>query len=167
MNIKVTSGAQVKQHLLQGWEFADANDWTRAIDCVDAAIQINPTVAVCWVTKGQFLRESKSFEAAESALKKAIEIDPAAYCAWTELGILFRDMDLYEQSAECLRESVSLHPDFNTYTILANVELTFDPEAALSDATLALELNPDWDEAIHVRDEAKKLVSSSESDGVT
>ncbi len=109
-------------------------------------------------------REWGKFQESEDAIRKGIDLAPCGSYAWTELGLLLMDRKLFKKAADCLRKSVQLRPDFNTYTILAAVEFTFDVDAALLDAERALEINPDWDEAMQVRDDAQKAIKKRDDE---
>ena len=149
---------QAKQYIAAADRAAQSGNFAKAVEQMNKALQLRPGFAPYWVTQGNFLRKWSKFQRSEDAIRKAIEINPAASYAWTELGLLFKDCELFEKAANCLRKSVQLRPESSAYTVLANVELTFDADAALSDAEKALELNPGWDEALQVRDAAKQII---------
>ncbi len=161
---KQTTIDKAKQYIAAADEAEESGDFAKAVEQMDKALQLRPDFAPYWVSQGNLLRRWSKFERSEDAIRKAIEISPSASYAWTELGLLFKDREFFEKAADCLRRSVQLRPDFNTYTVLADVELTFDADAALLDAEKALELNPGWDEALQVRDAAKEVIEQYDDD---
>jgi len=146
---------RIKQLIARAWRFADAADWVCALGSIDDAIRIRPKAPLCWVAKAHFLRESRRWLESEEACRKALTLDSGFDPAWTELGLLYRDVGEYRNAADCFRRSALLRPDFGVYTLLAIVELTFDPRAAFESANAALTLKPGWEDAIQVRDSAK------------
>lgn len=68
-----------------------------------------------------------------------------------------------ELAAKNFKNALKLHPDFNLYTIIASVELAFDPDLALVHATKALEIEPNWEEARNILNMAKKLIAEKNS----
>ena len=147
-----------KQYVAAADAAANIGDWASAVERMDEALQLRPAFVPYWVSKGHFLRQWLKFGRAEDAIRKAIAINPRACYAWSELGLLFKDRRLFKEAADCLSQSVQLRPDFATYTVLADVELSFDPSAALRDAEKALELNPSWEEAERIRDIALRRI---------
>jgi tetratricopeptide (TPR) repeat protein len=151
--------SNAKLCLKRAWEFAECADLAKATEEVDEAVRLAPNCSECWVTLGHFLRVAERFEESERAIRQAIQIKASDQYAWTEFGLLFRDRGSYERSAFCFRESARICPDYNVYTLLAHVELTFDPQAALRDAERALILKPMWEEALRVRDAAQRAIT--------
>ncbi len=108
--------------------------------------------------RGRILHALGGDKEAERSFREAIDLKSDFSYAWSEIGLLLKDCERFVESAECLRQSALLRPDCSTYTVIARVELEFDPDASLRDATKALELNPDWDEAIQIQNTAKQMV---------
>ena len=129
-----------------------------ALCLLEQSLEIDPKDPLLLVYRGRVLHALARCAEAERSFRDALEIDRSISFAWNELGLLLRDCSRFEEAAECLRESAKLRPDFNTYTVLAGVEMSFDLRAALVDAEKALELNPNWDEAIQVRNAARVLI---------
>lgn len=152
---------QAEIHHAAAWKAAESGAWVDAISEIDAAIQ-QSNGAKYWAVKGDFLREMKQFAESEFAIRKALEIKPSADYAWAELGLLFKERELYEEAATFYERSVKLRPDHCVYTLLANVQLAFDPHAALANAERALKLEPGWEEAIAIREAAKRQLEEEE-----
>lgn len=138
-------------------------DLEGALAQVSRAVELEPESPVCWAAKGQVLFRMGRLDAAEHACRKAIELDDRAYYAWTELGFVFEEQELFEDAAFCFGKSAKLQPTASLFTLMANVELTFDVRAALRHAQRAITLDPDWQEAWMVRDAA--LEAMAEDDG--
>lgn len=152
--------AQVKQHIADAVEAEQSGDFGKAVYQMKNALRLCPRCVPYWVSLGNLYRSMLKFQESEEAIRKAIEINPSASYAWSELGLLCRDKKLYEKAAEYLMKSVQLRPSFSTYTVLADVVLMFDADAALLHAEKALELSPGFDEAIAIRDAAKRTIGN-------
>ena len=133
-----------------------------ALCLLEQAIELRPRDPILLVYRGRVLHALARFGEAERSFREALHIDRGLCYAWSELGLLLMDCKRFEEAAECLQESANLKRDFSTYTVLANVQLAFDAHSALMNAQKALELNPNWDEAAEVRDEAKGLIEQND-----
>jgi len=158
-----STGKEAQQLLRRAWDAADKADLAGALREIDRALELRPKQTRYWATKGSFLREMGRLDEAEAVLRKAIELDERNFLAWTELGQAYESKGLFEKAAFCLERSVELEPDFNTYTLLANVQLAFDAEAAIRNANKALELNSEWDEAETVKRKAQRISSAKDA----
>ena len=152
------------RHSSQAWDYADKGRISEAIDEMSKAIEVQPTVAVYWVAQGDLMREAKRFEEAERAIRRALELEPKSAAAWGEYGLLFRDQGFAAKAAFCFELSLQTRPDFNMYTLLAIARLAFDAKGALAAAEAALRLEPTWDEAVAVRDQALRTIARSENE---
>ena len=150
---------QAKQHIAKAVEAEQSGDLGKAVYEMENALRLCPRCVPYWVSLGNLYRSMLKYQESEEAIRKAIEIDSSASYAWSELGLLYRDKKSYEKAAEYLMTSVQLRPSFSTYTVLAAVVLMFDADAALLHAEKALELSPDYDEAIEIRDAAKMTIA--------
>jgi len=158
------SKIKARKHFRLACDIADdLEDFEKAIEELDKAIQLSPSATVCWTAKGEFYYELGKFKESKKAFKTATELAPERSLTWAGLGMAKMKLKEYKSAAQNLRKAVNLQPDFNLYTILANVELTFDPELALADAEKALELEPNWDEALKVHKAAKQLIAKKKT----
>jgi tetratricopeptide (TPR) repeat protein len=148
----------------------EAGDFARAVSWIDKAMQLRPDFVPYRVSRGMFLRQWLRFDESEHEIREAIKLAPSASYAWSELGLLYIDRGFhehsrfFEQAAEYLRKSSQLRPNYSVLTVLARVELMFDPETALLDAQRALALNPNWDEAMQVREAARAAIDSHQDE---
>lgn len=159
-----STGKEAQQLLRRAWDAAGKGDLAGALREIDRALELRPKQTRCWATRGSFLREMSRLDEAEAVLRTAIELDERNFLAWTELGQVYESKGLFEKAAFCLERSVELKPDYHTYTMLANVQLTFDADAALRNAGKALELNSEWGEAEAVKQKAQRISSSTRPD---
>lgn len=147
------------QYLKESEEIYQA-DLIKAMELIEKAIDIVPNAAILWTTKAKYQYDLKNYEAALESVEKAIELKPQSYFAWLHKGLIKRNMEQYEEAAQAYIESLKIKPDFNVYTLLSDVQMEFDVEAALQSAKKALELNPNWDEAKELLKEAEDMLKN-------
>lgn len=87
------------------------------------------------------------------------------WLAWVELGRVQYDRGWYEVAAICFRTALEYVSDKGLFTILANVQLTFDPPAALESAKKALAMDPDWEEAPGIAKDAEDHIERHKTTG--
>ena len=130
-----------------------------ALSLLEQALQINPLDPLVLVYHGRVLHALGRDSDSERSFRKAISIKCDLSFAWSEFGMMLIDCKRLTEAAECLKQSAAIRPDCSTYTLLASIKLAFDADGALRDATSALELDPTWDEAIHLQALAERAIS--------
>ena len=160
------SKIKARKHFRLACDIADdLEDFEKAIEELDKAIQLSPSATVCWTTKGHFYSELGKFKEAKKSFRTATKLAPERSLTWAGLGMAQMNLKEYKSAAQNFRKAVNLQPDFNLYTMLANVELTFDPKLALADAKKALKLEPNWDEALKVHKAAEQVIAKKGKGG--
>ena len=140
----------------------DNQDLEGALDHLQIAVKLasSSSARSVYITlQGGVLRRLGRFDDARLVLKEAVTEVPTNAYAWRELGLCNFKLEEYTEAASCFEQAIALSPDYRTYTMLANAELAFDPKSALFHAEKALELAPEWDEAIKVLHAARRLIS--------
>jgi tetratricopeptide (TPR) repeat protein len=131
---------------------------------IDQAIKLAPAGnvrAAYYATKAGFLNRAGEHEQAILACKQSIELVDRNLYAFVELGLASLERGLFQEAATALEKAVRIRSDYNIYTILAKALMTVDPGKALESAERALELKPDWADAIAMRDQALKRLRQS------
>ena len=65
---------------------------------------------------------------------------------------------LFERAAFCFGRSAEIAPSAEILTMLANVQLAFDPRQALENSERALSFEADWEEARVVQNAALRQI---------
>ena len=128
----------------------------RALNLIDRSIELRPAVAISWTIKGRSLYEIGDLSQAEKASQRAVELNPNCRNAWITLGLIYGDLKRFERAASSFKRGVDIKRDASILTLLAAVEYEFDPESARQHAQMALDGNPEWEEAQLVLEAAKK-----------
>ena len=165
MVMKIT--AKLKTRVLEHYKKArlaeERSDLKKALLEINKSLELFPSVKKNFkllITKSDILKKLRRYKEAERIVRQAITVKPNHWAGWLLYGAINFKLKSYERAAYCYKKVVARKPDFNFYTILANAELTFDVKAALTDAKKALKLNPKWEEAIKIRDKAKKMLAA-------
>jgi len=151
---------QAHEHFKKAWDYDDAGDCDRALLEFDAAARLAPEIPVYLAAKAQYLVNQKRYSEARETVSMAIKVGPRYAPAWFVLGLIELKNRRYRESANAFLKAAEYRPTHQTYTMLAGVQLELDPHEALQSAKKALELNPDWDEAQTVLEEAKRRIQS-------
>ena len=146
-------------YLDQAWKFVDEEDFEAALISIEKALEISPKHWYLWATKARILEESGRYADADDAARTSLRFDDTQPRVWNILALLAFKECKYNEAIEAFKKSLELEEDFGTLTMLASAELNLDPHKALFHANRALEINPDWEEAQKIRDEAAKAIS--------
>ncbi|MEM8961430.1 MAG: hypothetical protein AAGD38_08135 [Acidobacteriota bacterium] len=110
-------------HGNRGGEALMAGDLDTAVEWLEVAVGLDPTIAANWTTYGVALRRSADLAGAENAYRKAIELDPSATSAASNLAALLRMLDR-EQEAREIELALADASGRNPYTYLALGDLS-------------------------------------------
>jgi tetratricopeptide (TPR) repeat protein len=131
-----------------------------ALTCINQLIAQSSEKVNCWHTKGLILEELKRFPEAIEAYRRAHQLNPNWQKPILSLGLIYYDLNEFALARDYLKKSIAIKPGVVALTILSNLELNTTPEKALQYAEMALELEPNWDEALHLRDEARQKIKN-------
>lgn len=147
-----------KKYLTQSLNKSKEGNYEEALKLIQKAIDLFPNATVFWTFKSEYFFEMKNYEDALKCVDKAIELKDRNFHAWSLKGAIYEGLKDYELSAEAFQKSLEIKQDFNIYTLLANVQMNFDLKSAICNASKALKLNPEWDEAKNILNQAKKMM---------
>jgi tetratricopeptide (TPR) repeat protein len=103
-----------------------------ALQCVQRAIDANPTAAVYHASHGVILTALGQSDAAIEAYREALRLDPSFAGAHANLGNLFKEKGQWQQAIQAYRQALSLRPDHPP--TLHNLGLALRHEQKLSEA---------------------------------
>ncbi|GMU24755.1 MAG: hypothetical protein AMXMBFR13_48270 [Phycisphaerae bacterium] len=93
-------------------QFADSQQWTRALLVLDAAIAINPNDSVWHAHRGELLDQLGRYEEAIEAYQQALELGCTALELRSLLGIDLVRVERYQEAVDLFEELASDHPDY-------------------------------------------------------
>lgn len=86
-------------------------DFPRALECFDNAIQANPKFPEAWSNKGVLLEKMGQFQDAAAAYRHALSLDPAAVICMHNLGlILIHHLDCRDEGLSWLKNTLKYDP---------------------------------------------------------
>jgi len=115
--------------------------------------------------RGCVLHEAGRWKEGETALRAALALNERFVHAWNALGVLLKSREDYEEAAACYSRSAEISPTASVLTCLAGVQCAFDLDSAVVNAERALQHDPEWEEAIAVRDAALERIRERDEDG--
>ncbi len=160
--MRKNSPDEAQKFLDRSWDSADNEDYHSAISLIEHAIALDPNNSIYHATKARYLYDSDKLEEAIVAAMMALELEPDNIHAWLILGLVEERRENFEESAYYYLKASDLKEDYNIYTLLAGVQYKYNPKLAIASATKALQLNPDWEEAINLLNLARNKLEKAE-----
>jgi tetratricopeptide (TPR) repeat protein len=136
-------------------DLSSKGNHSEALALLERALEFNRMDKMVLVYHGRVLTALRRYDEAEHSLRAALGVDGTFSHAWNQLGMLNEDQGKFEKAAFCYEQSVKSAPTVEILTMLANVQSAFDPQKAADNADRALSIDPNWDEAQAVRDNAR------------
>ena len=84
---------------------------SKAMECFDKAIDLDPLNYLAWSNKGLILKKLNRKEDAIACYDKAIEINPTFPNAWFNKGVLLGTIGKIDEAITCLDEVLKIKPD--------------------------------------------------------
>ena len=91
-------------------ESAGAGDYTKALEAVNSAIEINPSLAGAWFLKATILRSLGRLEEAIESLEKALKFNPSMDKALCEKGAILLDLNSPREALIFLEWATMVNP---------------------------------------------------------
>jgi len=115
---------------------------------VQHSLELDPGFDQTWLVCGDANRQQGKLEEAARCYEEALKINPNAPQVWRALGDTYITMQRWESAIHALTQTVELQPDaedvWNIHNVLARLySQTGQPEQALFDAQIALQLAPE------------------------
>lgn len=134
-------------------------DVSRALVLIQQAINSNPKHWYLLATKAAWLSDMPKYaDQAELLFIESIRLNPCQPILLNLLGALYYKRQQYELAIQQFERSLELREDFGTLTMLAAASMQVDVGQGLKYASRALDLNPEWDEALAIRERALKIL---------
>lgn len=115
-----------------------------ALDVLNQAIALDPTVLEAYSLKGDMLTGAKQYQEAIACYEKVLSFNPENSLAWNNKGVALYGLGHYDKALICYDRALSIHPtDAETLSNKANAltQLKRYPEA-LSLYDQALQIDP-------------------------
>ncbi len=134
---------------LRGVIAARSGNPEEAVDLLERAIAVNPTVAAAHSNLGAALRALKRPQEAVASYERALQLDPNTPEAYSNRGNALQELSLMQEALESYDHALTLKPDYadalyNRANALRHLERL---DEALASYELALALRPNHAEA--------------------
>jgi tetratricopeptide (TPR) repeat protein len=149
----------LKEHILKGNEYFYKEEYNKAIQCYDRALEIEPNNADIWNNKGHALDDLGNHEEAIQCYDKALELDSNHAIAWNNKGFALAKLGKYNEAIQCYDKTLEL--DSNHAIAWNNKGFALGYPTAIARAWnnkgLALENLGNHEEALQCYDKALEL----------
>ena len=97
--------------LQKGLELINKQEYDKAIECCEKAIELNPKNDIVWLSKGFALLKLLRYEESLACYDKVIELNSKNEYAWFFKGYILNQLHSYEESLECFDKGIELNPE--------------------------------------------------------
>ncbi len=152
VNVKALSVPRpARAELTRFLQYADQQDWEKALSALVKATRIYPEYADAWTNMGIVYTKLNRAGDAETSFRKALGINPEEPVARRKLGLLYISERQFEKAIPELEAAAKLNPlDARTQTYLGHaLGKTGHPQEAERHLKSALLLEPDMPQALY------------------
>ncbi|MDR0829278.1 MAG: tetratricopeptide repeat protein [Prevotellaceae bacterium] len=100
-----------EKYFEEGNKFYDEQDYDKAIDCFQKAIELNPYYAEAYKRLGNVYFDIQDYDKVIEYNKKAITLKPDYEAAYFNTGLAYRNKQDYDKSIEYFQKVIELNPD--------------------------------------------------------
>jgi len=94
----------------EGDEHFLKDEYDKAIECYDKAIEVDPNIVDAWIKKGNALYTKENYDEAIKCYDRASLINPNHFDSWYKKGISYKKKNNYEQAIKCYDRAIELRP---------------------------------------------------------
>lgn len=152
-----SAAAQDPDLLQEARNHYDAGEYPQAIAILDRLIGDEEAAGEAWVLKGHCHQEEEKYVAAIQAYEQAEKWNPAWAVPLAYHGAALINLEQYKRAEKKIKSALKLDPDLpEGHYYLGNVAYAnFRPNAAISHYNRAIELRPDYRNALYMRAAAR------------
>lgn len=131
--------------LVQGVKFHEGQEFQKAIECFNKAIEFNPNYAMAYSNRGITKSVMRDYESALLDLEKANELSPSDY-AYNNLGSIKMNLNRIDEGIEAYTQAINLNPNnieaYNNRGVAKRQKGDF--EGALADYDTVIKMKPEY-----------------------
>ena len=135
---------KAKSKIYNGLQNKDKNQFEKALNCLDEALEIMPDCKYAFQYKGKVYEDMEIYDKALNCFDKAISEDPHFIEAWISKGELLISLKKYDEALKFLDKGLEINKD--NVRILANKTNAYiekgDYESAMKCANYNLKIHP-------------------------
>ena len=135
---------QIDNLVEEGKKYLKLQQYEKAIECFDKAIELNPKNDSLWAIKGRALQESGQLKEAIDYYDKAIELNPKNDSLWAIKGRALQESGQLKDAIDCFDKAIELNPKNDSSWINKGIALKDSGQLkeAIECYDKAIELNP-------------------------
>lgn len=102
--LTLSNGKFIKAYRCLGYYYFGINQYDKAIESFEKALEVNPLFPKIWFTLGCLYLSFKKYEDAIRSFNQSLSFDEDNAEGWGNLGICFSQVGKFNQSLKCLEE---------------------------------------------------------------
>jgi tetratricopeptide (TPR) repeat protein len=133
----------------EGDEHFLKDEYDKAIECYDKAIEADPYVIDAWHKKGNALYNKENYDEAIECYDRASLINPNHFDSWYKKGLTYKKKNNHDQAIKCYDRAIQIRANSSTAWYEKGISLSYFKryEDAIKCYDNAIELNPKHVEA--------------------
>jgi tetratricopeptide (TPR) repeat protein len=131
-------------HIRRGIAFSYLNEYQRAIEDCNSALQLNPEYAWAYVNRGYVFRRLREYELAIEDFNRALELNPVDTWAYASRSLAYSELSEYQRAIDDCNRALELDTKYVWAYVCRSIAYREQNEnqRAIDDCNRALELDP-------------------------
>lgn len=157
----------VNSFIVRGNDYLDANEYEKAIESYNEAIDFDPTYVTAYINRGVAYSRLQRYDRAIDDFTRAIELDHDNTTAYFNRSASYINIGVYDLAISDINRLIDLDPensDAYANRAFAYSKLGGYAEQAIEDYTIAIELDPDNAHAYNNRGLVYQAIGDSEKE---
>jgi tetratricopeptide (TPR) repeat protein len=133
-------------HSMRGITYGYLNEYQRAIEDFDRALQLDPKQVWAYVERGYVFRRLQEFHLAIEDFNRALQLDPKDTWAYASRSLAFFELNEYQRAIEDCDRAIQLDPKYTWAYVCRSIAYRglYKYRQAIEDCNHALELNSNF-----------------------
>jgi tetratricopeptide (TPR) repeat protein len=133
----------------EGDEHFLKDEYDKAIECYDRAIEVDPYLVDAWHKKGNALYNKENYDEAIECYDRASLINPNHFDSWYKKGLTYKKKNNHDQAIKCYDRAIQIRATSSSAWYEKGISLSYFKrhEDAIKCYDNAIELNPKHAEA--------------------
>lgn len=152
---------RAEELIIEAWDELNTGNHDEAMNKASIAFGLDQNDWYINTSIGLFHRARGELQTSKKFCERAVELAPEISQTWENLAVTSLHQQQFNLAVMHFTKAVELEEKPGTYTMMASAKIALsDLPGAIKDATRALELDPEWDEAEALLKQAEDLLAA-------